>query len=314
MSREIPEQEPVYQGLSKTRHRFVAGLGNLMLGKKEIGSDLEAQLESALLVADVGLDAARLLVDDTIARTRRTDLNQPQTLLRSLRAALIDLLQPRTKPFAPDLEAKPCVVLFVGVNGSGKTTTIGKLGHHLKAAGHSVLLAAGDTFRAAAAEQLRVWSQRIDAPMVSQQQGSDAAAVIFDSMQSARAHNLDIVLADTAGRLQNQKQLMNELEKISRVMARFDAAAPHETLLVLDAGTGRNGIAQIQAFAAILPLTGLIITKLDGTAKGGFVIEAAQKIALPVYYIGLGESAEDLHPFRAEAYVDALLSDCLEVA
>lgn len=312
MSQAMSEQEPIQRGLSKTRGNFMAGLGNLLLGEKEIGTDLATQLESALLTADVGPDTASNLLRDSIARTPRTKLNQPQALLSSLRDTLIELLQPLEKPFTLNTVAKPFVVLFVGVNGSGKTTTLGKLGARLVANQHKVLFAGGDTFRAAANEQLAVWANRIGAPIVSQGTGGDAAAVIYDSMQSARANNIDVVLADTAGRLQNQKQLMDELAKISRVMARLDADAPHETLLVLDAGTGRNAITQIKAFANILPLTGLIITKLDGTAKGGLIAEAAEKSDLPVYYIGLGESVDGLHAFQAKAYVNALLSDCLE--
>lgn len=301
------------QGLGKTSRRLSEGIGNLLLGQKEIDSHLAEDLETALLTADLGLDSTQKVIEATVAGTRRTHLHSKQSLVDALRAALIALLETNARPLrlpSPgQTEDAPFVILFVGVNGSGKTTSIGKLGHYLKQQGYSVLLAAGDTFRAAATEQLQAWGERIGAPVIAQGQGADAASVIFDALSSARARKTDILLADTAGRLQNKTQLMDELAKIGRVIGKFDEKAPHEVLLVLDAGTGRNGLQQIQKFAEALPVSGLVITKLDGTAKGGFVVEASRQTVLPVYFVGLGEGVEDLQSFSSEAYVDALLAD-----
>lgn len=301
-------------GLSKTSAGLAKGLGNLLLGQKEIDSELLKPLETALLLADLGIDATEQIMAVMIAKTRRQELNNPDTLAVALQAALMEQLQQAEKTLTTYSEHAPFVILFVGVNGSGKTTTVGKLGNHLQQQGQSVLLAAGDTFRAAATEQLQVWGERIQAPVIGQKQGADAAAVIFDSMQAAQARNINVVLADTAGRLQNKSHLMDELAKIHRVMGRFGNGAPHEVFLVLDAGVGRNGLQQVVEFQSTVNVSGLIITKLDGTAKGGAVVAATKETGLPIYYLGVGEGMGDLQPFSAKHFVNALLADIKEFA
>ena len=300
------------QGLGKTRGRITEGFGNLVLGQKEISDELLEKVETSLLLADLGTSTTDDVMKAMIGKTSRQELNNAQALVESLRNNLTAQLQKAERQLTPNTDKKPFVLLVVGVNGAGKTTTIGKLGRLFSAQGLSVILAAGDTFRAAANEQLQVWGKRINAPVVSQQPGADPAAVIFDAMESARARHIDIVLADTAGRLQNKKHLMAELEKIQRVMGKFDSEAPHEVLLVLDGAVGRNGLKQAQEFCSTVAVSGLVITKLDGTAQGGFIAEASKQTGIPICYVGIGEQADDLQPFLASAFVDALLADLSE--
>ena len=301
------------QGLQKTSSQIAKGFGALLLGTKEADENLSDRLKTALLIADLGVESTEKIIAETVKKTKRGSLNDIRALAQSLSLVLTELLQPAERVLTPDPSKAPFVIFFVGVNGAGKTTTIGKLGHLLTHQGLSVLLAAGDTFRAAASEQLQVWGERIKAPVISQQYGADAAAVIFDAMQAAQSRNIDIVLADTAGRLHNKERLMAELQKIDRVAGKLGNDAPHEVLLILDATTGRNGLQQVLEFQAAIKVSGLVITKLDGTAKGGFVVEVAQQTGLPVYYIGIGEKIDDLQPFSAAIFVDALLIDLLKV-
>ncbi len=294
-------------GLNRTRTSFSENLGNLLLGRKEVDAEAVEQLETALLLADVGVTATDAIIAALSARVKRRELNDTAALLKALREELTAMLSTAERPLRVDPTSKPFTILFVGVNGSGKTTTIGKVGAALCNQGYSVLFAAGDTFRAAAIEQLCAWGERIGVPTIAQKRGSDSAAVIYDAMAAARARKVDVVLADTAGRLQNKAHLMAELAKTKRVMAKFGNAAPHEILLVLDAGTGQNGIRQIKEFKATMDVTGLILTKLDGTARGGFVVAAAQEAQLPISFVGVGEGVDDLRPFDAPAFTAALL-------
>lgn len=301
------------QGLQKTSSQIAEGFGVLLLGAKEADESLLDRLKTALLMADLGMESTEQIIADTVKKTKRGSLNDIRALTQSLSLTLTELLQSAESTLMVDPGKAPFVIFFIGVNGVGKTTTIGKLGHLLTRQGLSVLLAAGDTFRAAANKQLQVWGERIKAPVISQQHGADAAAVIFDAMQAAQSRNINIVLADTAGRLHNKERLMTELQKINRVAGKLGNDAPHEVLLILDATTGRNGLQQVLEFQAASKVSGLIITKLDGTAKGGFVIEVAQQTGLPVYYIGIGEKIDDLQPFSATIFVNALLTDLLKV-
>ena len=296
-------------GLDKTRRALSGGLGTLLLGRKELDEDLLEELETRLLLADVGMSTVRVIIDGLTERIRRKELDDPQALYRALKAQLVDVLTPASVPLAIDTTRKPFVVLMVGVNGAGKTTTIGKLARRFQAQGHSVMLAAGDTFRAAAVEQLQVWGERHGVPVIAQKSGSDAASVIFDALQSARARGCDVLLADTAGRLHVKSNLMEELRKIVRVMQKLDPSAPHEVLLVLDAGTGQNGLAQARSFREAVGVSGVALTKLDGTAKGGIVFSVARELGLPIRYVGVGETAEDLREFDARDFVEALFAD-----
>jgi fused signal recognition particle receptor len=288
-------------GLSKTS----ANLSLLFVGAR-IGEELYEELESALLMADAGIDATQYLLDALKRKVKDDKLTDAAAVKVALKSLMIDLLRPLEKPFVLGRH-KPTVMMISGVNGAGKTTTIGKLAKHMQAHGQSVLLAAGDTFRAAAREQLMVWGQRNNVTVVSQASG-DPAAVSFDAVQSGKAKGTDIVMIDTAGRLPTQLHLMEELKKIKRVIAKGMDSAPHETLLVIDGNTGQNALAQVKAFDDALQLTGLIITKLDGTAKGGVIAAIARVRPVPVYFIGIGEQIEDLQPFDAEEFVDALLA------
>jgi len=288
-------------GLSKTS----SSLTTLFVGAR-IDEDLYEELESALLMADAGVEATQFLLNGLRKRVREQKLTDAAQVKTALRALMIELLTPLQKPLVLGRE-QPLVLMIAGVNGAGKTTTIGKLAKHMQAHGQSVLLAAGDTFRAAAREQLTVWGERNNVTVISQQSG-DPAAVAFDAVQSARARKTDVVMVDTAGRLPTQLHLMDELKKIKRVIGKGMASAPHEVLLVIDGNTGQNALAQVQAFDDALDLTGLIITKLDGTAKGGVLAAIAKTRPVPVYFIGIGEKIEDLQPFSAEDFVDALLS------
>ena len=293
--------------LAKTRQRLGTGVGDLLLGERVIDDAVLEELETSLLVADVGVDAAERVMDALKHRVTRRELANTQALHRALAKELLAILEPASEPFAVSA-ARPFVVLVVGVNGAGKTTLIGKLAHRLRGEGRSVLLAAGDTFRAAAVEQLQEWGARNDVPVVAQRQGADSASVIFDAIASAKARGIDVVLADTAGRLQAKSGLMDELRKVKRVMGRLDIGAPHEALLVLDAGVGQNALSQVAEFDAAVGVTGLAVTKLDGTAKAGALVAIASKSRLPVRFVGVGEGIDDLQPFDAAAFVEALLA------
>ncbi len=287
-------------GLAKTR----AGLNSLFTGVK-VDDALFGDLEMALIAADCGIDAAQLLIERLWERARVEKITDGDVLKRALAEVVADLLRPLEKPL--DLSrAKPLVVMISGVNGAGKTTSIGKLAKYFQSQGKSVLLAAGDTFRAAAREQLMTWGERNNVAVIAQESG-DAAAVIFDAVQAAKARGIDIIIADTAGRLPTQLNLMDEIKKVKRVIAKADSTAPHEVLLVLDANTGQNAVAQVKAFDDALGLTGLIVTKLDGTAKGGVVCAIARARPKPVYFIGVGEAIDDLRPFDAREYANAML-------
>lgn len=296
-------------GLSRTRSQFAEGMGNLFLGRKEIDEELLEDLESQLLVADVGIEATTEIIESLTEQVARKTLNNPAALLAALRQSLEQLLEPVEQPLIIDTGKKPYVILVVGVNGVGKTTTIGKLAKRLLGEGHKVMLAAGDTFRAAAVEQLQVWGERNQVPVVAQHTGADSASVIFDAIASAQSRDIDVVIADTAGRLHNKDNLMEELAKVKRVMTKLDVSAPHEVLLVLDAGTGQNAISQAQSFIKSAGVTGIALTKLDGTAKGGVIFALSKKFGLPVRFIGVGEAVDDLQPFAAKPFVDGLFGD-----
>ncbi len=278
-----------------------------LLPGRKIDAEILDELETRLITADVGQEATGRILDELRRRVARKELADVDALLHALAAAMTDILTPVQQPLRIDLGVKPYVILVVGINGAGKTTTIGKLAHRLLGEGRSVLLAAGDTFRAAAREQLEIWAERNKVPIIAQQAGAEPAAVIFDALNAARARNVDVLIADTAGRLHTQTHLMDELKKVKRVLARLDPAAPHEVLLVLDGTIGQNAVAQAQEFHKGLGVTGLVITKLDGTAKGGVVLAIAQKLKIPIRFIGVGEQAEDFGVFNAAEFVAALL-------
>jgi len=282
-------------------------LANLAPGGK-IDEDTLEELESLLVMADVGVDTTQRIIGDLQKKLARKELKDIEALQRGLRNSLCEILRPVEKPLTIEKPDGPYVILMVGVNGAGKTTTIGKLARRFKDQGFSVMLAAGDTFRAAAVEQLQAWGDRNDVPVIAQHPGADPAAVIFDAMDAARARHVDILLADTAGRLQSQTGLMDELAKVKRVISRRDATAPHEIMLVLDASQGQNALVQAEKFHEALGLTGLTVTKLDGSAKGGILLGIADRIGVPVRFIGIGEAAEDMQPFSANEFVDALLA------
>ncbi len=296
------------QGLSKTRSGLAEGLANLVLGKKSIDDDLFEEIETQLLSADVGVEATQVIINTLTEKVKRKQLNDADALYQALQESLLDILEPVVQPLDINSNIKPYVILMVGINGAGKTTTIGKLAKKLQAEGKSVMLAAGDTFRAAAVEQLKVWGERNNITVVAQQTGSDSASVIFDTINSAKAKDIDVVIADTAGRLHTQDNLMDELKKIKRVMQKFDEAIPHEVMLVLDAGIGQNALQQAKQFNAAINVTGLTITKLDGTAKGGILFAIAKQMKLPIRFIGVGEQIDDLREFDAKDFVNALFT------
>jgi fused signal recognition particle receptor len=285
---------------------LTADLTELLPGRK-IDAEILDELETRLITADVGTEATRRILDELRRRVARKELDDVDALLKALHDAMLDILQPVQTPLVINPGNKPYVILVVGINGAGKTTTIGKLARRLMAEGHSVMLAAGDTFRAAAREQLEIWAERNKVPIIAQQSGAEPAAVIFDALQAARARNIDVLIADTAGRLHTQTHLMDELKKVKRVLARLDPGAPHEVLLVLDGTIGQNAVAQAEEFNKGLGVTGLVITKLDGTAKGGVVLAIAQKLKIPIRFIGVGEQSEDFGVFNAADFVSALL-------
>ncbi|MFQ5981742.1 MAG: signal recognition particle-docking protein FtsY [Woeseiaceae bacterium] len=281
-------------------------LGDLVPGGK-IDEDVLDELEAQLVIADVGVETAEHIIGGLQKRLARRELKDVDALTEGLRQSMTEILESVEQPLVVPDSDKPFVILMVGVNGAGKTTTIGKLAMRLKHEGHTLMLAAGDTFRAAAVEQLQAWGERNDVPVITQRMGADPAAVVFDAYEAARSKNIDVLLADTAGRLQNQKGLMDELAKVKRVVSKHDAAAPHEVMLVLDASQGQNALVQAQTFHEALGLTGITVTKLDGSAKGGILLSIAGKLGVPVRFIGIGEAAEDMQPFQAAEYVDALL-------
>ena len=297
------------QGLSKTSASLGEGMASLFLGKKAIDDDLLDEIETRLLTADVGVEATSVIIRNLTQKVARKELADSEALYKSLQGELAAMLQPVEQPLVIRSEHKPFVILVVGVNGAGKTTTIGKLAKKLQLEGKKVMLAAGDTFRAAAVEQLQVWGERNQIPVIAQHTGADSASVIFDAVQAAKARGIDVLIADTAGRLHTKDNLMEELKKVRRVMGKLDEAAPHEVLLVLDAGTGQNAINQAKHFNASVELTGLALTKLDGTAKGGVIFALAKQFGLPIRYIGVGESIDDLRTFEAKPFVQALFAE-----
>ena len=308
-----PEPEPqlsvferIKQGLGKTRANLTGGMADLFSVGKKIDEDLLEEIETTLLMADVGVTATSEIIESLTDKLERNQLKDGEALREALRNELRGLLKDVSKPLAVDTGKQPYVILMVGVNGVGKTTTIGKLTKKFQNDGKSVMLAAGDTFRAAAVEQLQVWGERNNVPVVAQHNGADSASVIFDAIQSAQSREVDVVIADTAGRLQNKDNLMNELEKVVRVMKKLDDTAPHEVMLVLDAGTGQNALSQAQVFQQAVGVSGITLTKLDGTAKGGIVFAIARQLQLPIRFIGVGEQVDDLRSFDAETFVDAL--------
>ena len=284
------------------------GLGSLnWFAGRGLDDELEEEIEERLLLADVGVETTERIVAGLRKRARRLAADDSDGLRNALRQELLEVLRPASRPLEIPADKRPFVILMVGVNGSGKTTTIGKLAHRYSQQGLSVMLAAGDTYRAAATEQLQAWGERNNVPVVSQAPGADPAAVIFDALEAARARNIDVVLADTAGRLQNQDNLMRELQKVVRIAGRLDESAPHEKMLVLDASLGQNALNQAVQFNAAVGLTGITMTKLDGGARGGILLAIADKLDVPFRFIGMGEQADDMAPFDADKFVDALL-------
>jgi fused signal recognition particle receptor len=295
------------QGLSKTRQQLTQAIANSLLGEKFTDAQILEEIETQLLMADVGVQATEIIIDRLIQEKSRHDLRDAPQLFEILNSALVDILKPCAQPLEISAH-KPYIILMVGINGAGKTTTIGKLAKRFTSDGKTVLLAAGDTFRAAAIEQLQVWGERNHIPVIAGPQGGDSAAIIFDALQAAKARHIDVVIADTAGRLHTQQHLMEELAKIKRVIRKFDNTAPHEVMLVLDAGIGQNALQQAKQFQAVVEVSGITLTKLDGTAKGGIVLAMAQELQLPIRFLGVGEAIDDLRPFNAEDFVAALLT------
>ncbi len=287
---------------------------NELIPGRKIDAEILDELETRMITADVGTEATRRILDELRRQVARKELGDVDALLAALRKAMVDILAPVECPLVVDPAVKPYVILVVGINGAGKTTTIGKLAHRLLAEGRSVMLAAGDTFRAAAREQLTIWAERNGVPIIAQQSGAEPAAVIFDALQAARARNIDVLIADTAGRLHTQTHLMDELKKVKRVLARLDPAAPHEVLLILDGTIGQNAVAQATEFHKGLGVTGLVVTKLDGTAKGGVVLAIAERLGIPIRFVGVGEDTEDFGVFNAAEFVSALLKSADEGA
>ncbi|MCK9229354.1 MAG: signal recognition particle-docking protein FtsY [Syntrophales bacterium] len=295
------------EGLSKTRTSFVRGLEDIVVGERYISEEFYEELEELLIAADLGPAFAAELIEEMKFRTKRTELDSPEVLTGVMQDYMISILAPSDHPLHIPKDGL-YTVMVVGVNGTGKTTTIGKVASYLKQDGYSIMLAAADTFRAAAVEQLEAWSRRTEAPLIKHSAGSDPSAVVFDAIRAARARNVNVLLIDTAGRLHTKTNLMDELKKIKRIMAREIPEAPHETLLVLDAVTGQNALAQAKMFNAEIGVSGLVLTKLDGTAKGGIVVRIAQELKLPIRFVGVGEGVDDLRPFNAGEFVNALMA------
>ncbi|MDP2573055.1 signal recognition particle-docking protein FtsY [Vibrio penaeicida] len=312
---EIVEQEKptesfftrLKRSLSRTKENIGAGFFGMFKGKK-IDDDLFEELEEQLLIADVGMNTTVKIIDSLTEKASHRDLKDGEALYGLLKEEMADILSHVEQPLEVDTSKTPYVILMVGVNGVGKTTTIGKLAKQFQSQGKKVMLAAGDTFRAAAVEQLQVWGQRNDVPVIAQHTGADSASVIYDAIEAAKARGVDVVIADTAGRLQNKSNLMEELRKIVRVMKKIDDSAPHEIMLTLDAGTGQNAISQAKLFSDVAPVTGITLTKLDGTAKGGVIFAIADQFQIPIRYIGVGEGIDDLRPFETQEFIDALFS------
>lgn len=291
-------------GLQKTREKLSSGLVNLLRGKKTLDAETREKLETILLEADLGFDTTQHVLSSITEQLSRNEAHDPEAIMTMLKTELVNILLPCEQ--ALEISSAPFVILVLGINGAGKTTSIAKIAHYYKNQGLKVMLAAGDTFRAAAIEQLQVWGERNDVPVIAQQNGADSASVVFDAMQAAKARSYDVLLADTAGRLHTQQNLMKELEKIKRVIKKQNEAAPQETLLVLDGGTGQNALQQAKQFNAVMGLTGLVLTKLDGTAKAGMIFTIAEQLKLPIRFVGVGEGIDDLKPFKAQEFVDAL--------
>ena len=307
----LPARKPglfkrMQQGLSRTRGGLSEGLASLLLGKKEIDEDLLEELETQLLMADVGIETTQAIMDKINGQISRKEVNNSDALYNALIKELETILKGVERPLETNTGQKPYIILMVGINGVGKTTTIGKLTKQFQAKNKKVMLAAGDTFRAAAVEQLQTWGERNNVPVIAQHTGADSASVLFDAVKAAQARDIDILIADTAGRLHNKDNLMQELEKVVRVIKKVDPSAPHEVMLVLDAGTGQNAVNQTKQFKEVVGVTGLTLTKLDGTAKGGIIFSLAQQFGIPVRYIGIGEGIDDLRPFNAEEFTKAL--------
>ena len=311
---EVPAKQSLTRRLRNALSRTGEGIGAVFLGGKAIDDALLDELETLLLTADVGVEVTNNILAELVGRLRRRELKDSI----ALRAALQEILLAKLRPCQQSMDISgaeaPFVILVIGVNGVGKTTTIGKLASRLQNEGKSVILAAGDTFRAAAAEQLQIWGERNNVSVVAQHTGADSASVIFDGIHAAKSRGIDVVIADTAGRLHNKSNLMEELEKVRRVAGKLDENAPHEVLLVLDAGTGQNAVAQMAEFHQVIGVTGIALTKLDGTAKGGIIFALADKFSIPIRYIGVGEGQDDLQPFVAEEFVDALLGFDLDTS
>jgi fused signal recognition particle receptor len=295
------------RSLARTKANIGAGFFGLFKGK-QVDDELFEELEEQLLIADVGMETTMNIIDNLTEKASRQQLKDGEALYDLLKLEMAEILAKVEKPLQIDAQKTPYVILMVGVNGVGKTTTIGKLAKQLQSQGKKVMLAAGDTFRAAAVEQLQVWGQRNDVPVIAQHTGADSASVIYDAIESAKARGYDVVIADTAGRLQNKSNLMEELRKIVRVMKKIDGSAPHEIMLTLDAGTGQNAISQAKLFSDVAPVTGITLTKLDGTAKGGVIFAIADKFNIPIRFIGVGEGIDDLRPFETQEFIDALFS------
>jgi len=294
-------------GLQKTSDQLSESVATAVLGKKTIDDELLEELETTLLIADVGVSATQQIIENITQQVKRKELDDPEKLVFTLKQELINILTPCNQPL--EINQAPFVILMVGVNGAGKTTSIAKLTHFFQQQGKRVMLAAGDTFRAAAIEQLQHWGEKNSVPVIAQKAGSDSASVIYDAMQAAKARNYDILIADTAGRLHTQDHLMAELSKIKRVIQKFDVNAPHETMLILDASMGQNALNQAKQFHEAVDISSISLTKLDGTAKGGIIFSIAQQMNLPIRFIGIGEKMDDLKPFKADEFVEALFSN-----
>ncbi len=311
----MPNEQPagllsrLRAGLNKTRKALTTPLTELFKGPVKVDAELLEELENVLLSADVGVPASQRLLDTLRTDVARNAIQESSAVVAQLKSAMLAILEPAQQPLRVTRDSNgPFMILMVGINGAGKTTTIAKLARHYQAQGHSVMLAAGDTFRAAAVDQLQLWGQRYAIPVIAQQAGADSASVIYDALESARAHRVDILIADTAGRLHTQTGLMAELAKIKRIAAKLNPNAPHETLLVLDAGTGQNAIVQAQEFNDKIGVTGLVLSKLDGTAKGGVLLAIAEQLKIPIRFIGVGEGVDDLRSFESEEFIAALLA------
>ena len=299
-------------GLKRTRSGLTEGMASLVLGQKEIDDDILEEIEALLLTADVGIEATETIIDDLTQRLKRNQLKDADALFTALTEDMQAILDPVCTPLEIPQSDNPFVILMVGMNGAGKTTTIGKLAKRFQGQGHSVMLAAGDTFRAAAVEQLQEWGKRNDIPVIAQQSGADTASVIYDGLQAAQARKIDVLIADTAGRLHTQSNLMEELKKVRRVMTKLDETAPHEVMIVLDASVGQNAVIQAKQFQQAVGVSGVTLTKLDGTAKGGVIFAIAKQLGLPVRFIGIGEGIDDLREFDSHDFINALLERDVE--